>query len=268
MTWGAIRNAQLIAVHLPDWQLRVYVPSGDSSSDRTSSNSRNSTTAAMTISEAIRPRVVATLRRLGAEVVPTTAPGVVLGRPPIGVLVTDPDADFVLMRRAEWRLGQREAAAVLDWLRAAESQGPDAAIVHCLHDSQRHAKRALVDGLWGFRPAALQRRMSSVNPTMVAVSQLDVEDRNDDTLLDRIIWPHVADAAYCHDSVATCYDGPPARSSRPFPFKQVRGDSFVGQSFDENQDPVDDDKQMMQPSPCTDERQRLSSTLTTDDFHL
>lgn len=265
MTWGAIRNAQLLAVHLPDWRLRVYVPSGGSFSDVTSSNRSNSATTTMTrpISQVIRPRIVATLRHLGAEVVPTAAPGDVLRRPPISALVTDPDADYVLMRRAEWRLSQREAAAVLDWTRAAESQDPDAAIVHCLHDDQRHADRALVEGLWGFRPAALLRRLA-VNLTMAAISQLDVADGSDDSLLDRIIWPHVADAAYCHDSVATCYDGPLARSIRQFPVSRLHGDSFVGQTFDENQDPVDDENEVSQLLSCSHQHQRLSPTWTTD----
>jgi hypothetical protein len=90
--------------------------------------------------------------------------------------VTDPDADYVLMRRAQWRLSQREAAAVLDWIRAAESQGPDAAIVHCLHD---RPASTLIE-LWSMDCGAsgqrhFRRRMMT-NQTMAAISQLDVAD--------------------------------------------------------------------------------------------
>jgi hypothetical protein len=254
MTWGAIRNAQLVKVHLPDWRLRVYVPSGDESTDENTSTARSSTA----LPPAVKPRVVATLQRLGAEVIHVAAPDKMLRHPPLSVLLSDPDVDYVLLRRAEWRLGEREAAAVKDWIHAAISNNSDAAIVHCLHDSEKHAAQALVDGLWGFRPAALRRRLTTKQIEM-AISQLDNSDI-DGAGLDRVIWPHVADAAYCHDSVATCFVGHPAGSSRPFPVERRNDDSFVGQRFDENQDPVEDENETTRHLRCSNSNRPLLTT--------
>jgi hypothetical protein len=261
MTWGAIRNAQLIPVHLPDWRLRVYVPSDDEFTNTTSSTSHN-TTETMTISPLIEPRIVATLQRLGAEVVPVSAPGGVLRRPPLRVLLDDPDVDYVLMRQPQWRLSKREAAAVRDWIQAAELQGPGAAIVHCLHDNEERAGRAISDGLWGFRPADFRRRMMT-NQTMAAISQLDNSNGTYDSLLGKLVWPHVADAAYCHDSVATRFGGPPAGSRHPFPIDRLCDDSFVGQTFDENEELERHWVLMKQQLPCVKPHKRAGPTWKT-----
>jgi hypothetical protein len=158
------------------------------------------------------------------------------------------------MRQPQWRLSKREAAAVRDWIQAAELRGPGAAIVHCLHDSEEQAGRALNDGLWGFRSADFRRRMMT-NQTMAAISQLDNSSGTYDSLLGILIWPHVADAAYCHDSVATHFDGPPAGSRHPFPIERLCDDSFVGQMFDENQEPVRD-QNMSKQTLCPNKNKR------------
>lgn len=243
MTWGAIRNAQLIKVHLPEWRLRVYVPSDIELSNMTSSTNHNSTKT--TTSPVIDPRVVATLQRLGAEVVLVAAPGGVLRRPPLNDLLNDLSADYVLMRQPQWRLSYREAAAVHDWIHAAESQDPDGAIVHCLHDCHEHAGRALVDGLWGFRRVAFRRRVTT------AVSQLEKSAGVYESLLGKFIWPLVADAAYCHDNVSTRFGGPPARNSRPFPVERLCDDNFVGETFDENEEPVGRWDSWIRPLSCS-----------------
>lgn len=229
MIWGAIRNAQILPLHLPAWKLRVYVeqtafPSTSSSPEGLDVAS-NPSSGSPTSSDG--HRVIAALRRLGVEVRPSGA--VPLHRAPVrSILDETSDFDFVLFRPADWRLGDREAAAVNDWLQAADVGGPDAAVVHGVHDHVAHARDPLVDELWGFRPEALRRLLPP------ASDQPEVNDR----LTWKSLWPLVANAAYCHDSVTTCYEGPQAKTNA---FPQVdasRGDGFVGQSYDEHHQPL------------------------------
>ena len=57
-TWGVLRNAQLVPVHLPDWTLRVYV-AADPAPPRL----------------AVPPRIVNKLRLLGADIALVSATG-------------------------------------------------------------------------------------------------------------------------------------------------------------------------------------------------
>jgi len=253
MIWGAVRNAQLIRVYMPDWKLRVFIPHECTTSQ--SSTHHASSTLGSSRSRSLIPciehRVVATLQGLGVEVMQSSVASFVRRRPLESVL-TSSNIDYVLMRRADWRLGEKEAAAIHDWVRAAELGGPGAAVVHCIHDDVVHARSALVDNLWGFRPAAFRHRLIS-NSTGEAVFRVSNEFADDDAdgFLFRNVWPFVADVAYCHDSVKTCHGGPPAGNSIPFPTEVHHDEGFIGQSYDESQRKINDNTIRARLIPCT-----------------
>jgi len=267
MIWGAIRNAQLIRVYMPDWKLRVFVPSRSKSSARSITTSlsetpdggKPTTTASTsgfnrsTFSSAVEERTIASLRRLSAEVMAVNVTSWSRHTLLNNVLAThDVDnIDYIVLRRADWRLGEKEAAALNDWVRAAEQGGPDAAVVHCIHDNIIHARSALVGDLWGFRPAAFRRRFDANGTPGTLYRKLNVDVGDDDSFLGRSIWPRVAQVAYCHDSINTCYGGPPAGSSMPFPIELHRDDGFVGQSYDENHELIGDQSAEVRLIPCT-----------------
>lgn len=228
MTWGAIRNAQLMKVYLPEWCLRVYIPLTSDSPSTETSTSLSLNTSEQWTSLSVEQRVVVTLKRLGAQVIPVLVSFGQFGLASLRAVLADQDVGYVLMRRPSWRLGAREAAAVLDWVNAAESGGPDSAVVHCIHDTFEHARVALVDELWGFRPRALERRLLANN--------VDMDDGGG--FLNRRVWPVVADAAYCHNSVETCFDGPLANITKQFSVERQPDEGFVGLSYNENQEPT------------------------------
>jgi len=79
LTLGAIRNAQLVPVLLPDWTLRVYAAKPTPPAAEDDSHWQASNRSTLSASLAVPPYVIETLLRLGAEVasVPTTDDGFV-----------------------------------------------------------------------------------------------------------------------------------------------------------------------------------------------
>jgi len=69
----------------------------------------------------------------------------------------DQHVHYFLVRNADTRLSEREAAGVRDWLSVDEKNGAQSAIIHCIRDHPKHAEQAIVDGLWGGRPRALHQ---------------------------------------------------------------------------------------------------------------
>ena len=230
MVWGAIRNAQLLPLYLPAWKLRVYVDANvilsTSLPPKALDTLGESSSGSPLTSDG--SRAVTTLQRLGVDVRPSGV--VALHRAPVrSILDETSDLDFVLFRPADWRIGDREAATVNDWLQAAKNGGSDAAVVHCVHDNVAHAREPLVDELWGFRPDALRRLLPAES------DQPEVNDR----LTWSSLWPLVADAVYCHDSVPTCYEGPQAKTNAcPNVVDASKEDGFVGQTYDEHHQPI------------------------------
>jgi hypothetical protein len=154
-TWGVLRNAQLVPVFFPGWRLRVYVPPA---------------TGALP-DLAVPERIVTKLRLLGVEI--ARVQGLVGNRTIPGVsqrdwrllVADDRNVHFFLVRDAESRLNDRDASAVGEWIAEVERRtaagDADAFPVHCIRDHPKHAKLAIVDGLWGGRPAALRRKLGT-----------------------------------------------------------------------------------------------------------
>ena len=116
-TWGVLRNAQLVPVHLPDWTLRVYVAADPAPSHL-----------------AVPPRIVNKLRLLGVDIVRISAGNSMAPRNWRLLAADDERVDYFLVRDADTRLSERESVAVRDWLSMADKDGPQSAVVHCVRD--------------------------------------------------------------------------------------------------------------------------------------
>jgi len=224
-TWGVLRNAQLLPVYLPDWTLRVYI------------------TADRALSELTVPlRIIDKLRLLGAEI--ATVPNIdgMAARNWRLLVANDQDIDYFLVRDADTRLSEREAAAVRDWLSVAEKNGSQSAIIHCIRDHPKHAEQAIVEGLWGGRPRALHQllrqditQMMESITSNVSSSSVKSTDGVMRTLLNQLLWPAVSNFSYCHDSVSPCDRWMPSSSRHSFPLPR-QGQEYIGQKFDGHQE--------------------------------
>jgi len=224
-TWGVLRNAQLLPVYLPDWTLRVYVAADPAPSDL-----------------AVPSRIINKLRLLGAEIAHVPTGNTLHPRNWRLLAANDQHVDYFLVRDADSRLSEREAAAVRDWLSVAEKSGSQSAAIHCIRDHPKHAEQAIVDGLWGGRPRALHQLLRqditdmldiiTFNWSSSSVISIDGVMR---TLLNQRLWPAVNNFSYCHDSVSPCDRWTPSTSRRPFPLPR-QGQEYIGQKFDAHQE--------------------------------
>jgi len=211
-TWGVIRNAQLVPVYLPDWSLRVYVTADQEHSKL-----------------AVPLRILKKLRLLGAEIAKVSTKSAIEPRNWRLLAAVDQHLDYFLVRDADSRLSKREAAAVRDWLSAVERN-----IVHCIRDHPKHSEQAIVDGLWGGRPRKLSQQLNiQLTDMLELVSRHETSNKKTNVLSD-VLWPAVADNAYCHDSVSPCNRWTPAASRHPFPISR-HGKGYLGQKYNQHQ---------------------------------
>jgi len=231
-TWGAIRNAQLLPIIFPGWTLRVYVPVVPRDSELY-----------------VPPRIIACLKRLGAQTVHAKLADVGLIPPRWWryLVVDDTSVDYFLIRDADSRLSERDAMAVSDWMSSTSS-------VHCIRDLPSHASQAVVDGLWGGKPKEIRRLIGksvhsillgyfrSSDLVMSEISSSPANTSNAMTVnkdihvsfLEGVFWPLVSSASICHDSVS-CRNWTRTLS---FPDEKPPADvsEYVGQKYNEYHD--------------------------------
>ena len=230
-TWGVLRNAQLLPVYMPDWTLRVYVAADPAPSEL-----------------AVPPRILNKLRRLGAEIAHVSTGNTILPKNWRNLAASDKHVDYFLVRDADTRLSEREAAAVRDWLSVAEKNGSQSAAIHCIRDHPKHAEQAIVDGLWGGRPRALHQlliqkithMMDSVTSNTSSSFAKKSANGSLRTFLNQMLWTAVNKFSYCHDSVSPCDRWTPSTSRRPFPLMR-QGREYIGQKFDAHQEMLSKD---------------------------
>ena len=228
-TWGVLRNAQLVPVHLPDWTLRVYIAADPAPSHL-----------------AVPPRIINKLRLLGVDIVRISTGNSMAPRNWRLLAADDERVDYFLVRDADTRLSERESVAVRNWLSTADKGGPQSAVVHCVRDHPRHADQAIVDGLWGGRPRELHRllRHSITEMVIDAVTNASSSTANRTadvmTSLNKALWSAVSNSSYCHDSVSPCDRWTPL-SSRSLLSLPRRGRQYVGQKFNQHHQPLSTD---------------------------
>lgn len=195
-TWGAVRNARLALQHYPDWFCRFYVP------------------------EDYKDRVMADLLDYENVELYHFEPGIpaMMQR----FLVADDEAvERFIIRDADSRLSQREAAAVEEWL-------ADDTILHVMRD--HHAHQPIPGGLWG----AMWRRSNWAAPNMHHLIETFLKNTDkdpngyqfDQDFLSRMIWPWAINSSTQHDS------SPSRRlqlGGRRFPFPRNPWPRFCGE---------------------------------------
>ena len=221
-TWGVLRNAQLVPVYLPEWTLRVYIAADPAPSQI-----------------AVPPRIINKLRLLGAEVVEVPTGNSMAPRNWRLLAADDQRIDYFLVRDADSRLSEREAATVRDWLSAAEKNGSQS-VVHCIRDHPKHADQAIVDGLWGARPRLLNQLLNKIGASIPRLVSTSAASNETNVMLNKVLWPAVANVSYCHDSVSACDRWTPATNRHPF-LTSRSGQEYLGQKFDEHQELVSTD---------------------------
>ena len=206
VTYGAVRNALLLKVYLPEWTFRVYMSKTNEE-------------------QIVPPLILQKLYLLGADI--RTVPDHVAGLPPSVwryLVVDDPEVDTFLIRDTQGRLSDREASAVNAWLPESSSKG-----FHCLRDHPDHKERGIVDGLWGGTTHTLQQLLGNSMESLLDDFHKahQKEGFKTQSFLDQVVWPKVKDTAMCHDSVS-CEAWPGAQ-----PFPCLRNDKeYLGAHFD------------------------------------
>lgn len=226
-TWGAIRNAQLAPIVFPGWTLRLHIP-------HPRHFPQNVTVPA---------RITRKLKQLGAEIVHMHESDI----PPIYwsyTVATDATVKYFLVRDVDSRITDRDAAAVNEWL----DKFNDTAF-HCIRDNPRHARTPIVDGLWGGNGKKLteilhgkslvelvQEFLTNISRTKSEFNSRlsNVSLEHNSSFLEQILWPRVAEAVLCHDSVS-CDRW---NASVSFPVKRSSRE-YLGQKFDRRQEPID-----------------------------
>lgn len=127
----------------------------------------------------------------------------------------DPFVDVVISRDTDSRLGEREMLAVQEWENSDRG-------FHIMRDHPRHRPKIL-GGMWGIKKGII-RNMAELIEKYPKGNFYQVDQH----FLEEIIYPLVCDNVLVHD---------PIFAHKPFPSERV-GYQFVGQVFDENDQPV------------------------------
>lgn len=204
---GAIRNAQMISVNMPEWRLRVYIerPKPDGS----------------TKYPAVPENVVRKLKFLGAELelVDTDKIGI---KPMMWrfLAADDTSIDYFSVRDSDSRLTWRDAIATYEWVKTGKP-------FHCIRDHPSHGGFSISGGLWGGKPRELSKILQTNFQTIMrGYGAAYLQDMQ---FLGQKVWPAVsANFAYCHDSVS-CKKW---ASSHPFPIAREEAE-HVGEVYDQ-----------------------------------
>lgn len=198
---GMVRNAEIAAKLFPDWECWVHFPL---------QGAFGPTEAFVELSTMSNVRLVAMHLGSDMQVAESSWKGMFWRFEP----AADPRVEVMLSRDCDSRLGEREKAAVDEWL--ASDRG-----FHIMRDHPWHGSQIL-GGMWGVKKGVL----SDMRALMRAWKQ---EDRwqTDQDFLNAVIYPRVVDNSMVH---AQFFGIEP--HVLPFPTRR-QGFEFVGQVFDE-----------------------------------
>ena len=238
---GAVENARLAKQIYPSWLARFYVEKD------------------------VPKRYVDEILSYGAEVVECESIGAYDGlnwrfRP-----FNEEGVDVWISRDCDSRLSHRERVAVEQWLESDRS-------VHLIRDSHNHAY-TIMAGMFGVNNSIFNERYG----TLECGSEIQNNRDDDQSFLNRVLWPLVEHDHFCHDhwrhtlphGQPTTQDGDhvehnkayggvgivnyvtkmarvhhphifsKTQPSSPFPFHEpMEHGMFVGQIIDENNKPI------------------------------
>ena len=132
---------------------------------------------------------------------------------------SDVTVDRFIVRDADSRLIERDAAEVRKWIQSGKP-------FHCIRDHPGHLKYPISGGLWGAVPSMLKMHLKNTtfSQTMSRYGNSFFQDM--DFLRDKV-WPQVKNVSYCSDSF-TCKKW---ESSHPFSINRTEKLEFVGEVF-------------------------------------
>lgn len=195
---GAERNIELARIHYPGWQCCFYVD------ERSPSH------------------LVERLSAAGGEIRMMRSKAAFDGAFWRFLPASDPDVDIVLSRDCDSRIGEREAAAVREWLGSTKN-------FHIMRDHPLHGAPILA-GMWGAR-----NRILSNMDVLIAGWPRYEHMGADQEFLAEIVYPLVKGDAFEHSEYGTKHGNP----TYPFP-TSLQGHHFVGEVFDETDHRHDD----------------------------
>ena len=208
ITYGALRNVQLAPVFFPGWTVRIYALSPNVTKDP------------------VPERLLNKMKTLGARICLLEK----LRNPKESVayhVFQDVSVQTVLFRDPEFRLSDRQKAAVDEWMNSS-------VIMHCMKDHQTHALLPLVPGLLGIKLDMLRQSANMTQTLHDILTELAKSKSRE--LFGKRLWQEFEKVFMCHDSVTR----DKFENSKPFPVGLPRNDKlyFEGQKYDEHMDPV------------------------------
>lgn len=138
------------------------------------------------------------------------------------LLVADDDSvDVFLIRDCDSRIGEREVAAVNEWLASGKA-------VHVMRDHPHHSANAIMGGMWGAHRGALLKALGRPMTDLLGEWEADPALRaitSDQEFLKHRVWPRLAESDVMqHDEFSRdLWPG-----ALPFPMEAVDG-RFVGE---------------------------------------
>ncbi len=190
---GALKNAELQQKFYEGWISRYYVD------------------------EKVSIQIQQQLVDVGAEVIISKQQHSFDGAFWRFLALADPEVEVAIFRDTDSRLGERERAAVEEWLKSGKD-------FHIMRDHPLHGAKMLA-GMWGCRSDALR----NINQLVENWNTFD-DKWSDQHFLANVVYPKTTGNVMIHDEFFR-FKG---ESIKPFP--TPRNDfEFVGDVFDENE---------------------------------
>lgn len=191
-TIGAIRNAELAPEIYPGWTCRFYT------------------------GEDVTDEIKSKLLDLKSEVIEM---GGADWNGMFWRFFAAENADIMISRDTDSRLGEREKAAVDEWLASDKD-------FHIMRDHPYH-QTEILGGMWGCRNGILKSVKGMIQD--YDTKEYHNKYQVDQNFLREVVWPLVRDKAIVHD--------PYFSTGHEFPTTREDMHDFVGQVFDENEVP-------------------------------
>lgn len=191
-TIGAIRNAELAPEIYPGWTCRFYT------------------------GEDVTDEIKSKLLDLKSEVIEM---GGADWNGMFWRFFAAENADIMISRDTDSRLGEREKAAVDEWLASDKD-------FHIMRDHPYH-QTEILGGMWGCRNGILKGIKGMIQD--YDTKEYHNKYQVDQNFLREVVWPLVWDKSYVHD--------PYFSTGHEFPTMREDMHDFVGQVFDENEVP-------------------------------
>jgi hypothetical protein len=202
MYWdGAIENISLAKEYYPNWICRFYI---DASCNE---------------------MLIKKIQSKECQTILVSSRGLFDGAFWRFLALDDPSVDIMISRDCDSRLNIRESLAVNEWLKSEK-------LFHTMHDHPAHLKTPILAGMWGCKKGLIQ----NITEKIKTWNQYQYKG-GDQKFLEVVIWPTVKDTCFRH--VGYCNGTGHYGKSKPFPKhnKLKYNGTFVGEIFDELNQP-------------------------------